>query len=299
MLELRHLRTLLALYESGSLTAAARRLHLTQSALSHQLRELEERLALPLVTRGQRPLGLTKAGQHLLALAQTLLPQVDDTLDTLRRLAKGEVGRLHIASECHSCLDWLLPRLRELRRRFPGVDVDVALSASLDPLPRLLDGHLDLVLTPDRREMPGLAWVELFGYPVMLIMAPEHPLAARTKVDAADLVGETLLTYPVARERLDIFTRVLWPAGIEPARVRAAESTAMLVELAALGLGVTALPQWAVEHMVQAGEVAARPLGIEATLHAAMPEAHAAWPYVVECIGLLREQGTTHDTKKS
>jgi LysR family transcriptional regulator, regulator for metE and metH len=292
MIEIRHLRTLRALHESGSLTAAARRLHLTQSALSHQLRELEDRLGLPLAARGQRPLRFTSAGHRLLELAEALLPRVDDTLEELRRLAKGDRGRLRIASECHSCLDWLLPKLRELRRHFPGVDVDVALSASLDPLPGLLDGRLDLVLTPDRRETPGLTWVELFRYPVVLIMAPEHPLSGRDMVNAADLAGETLLTYPVARERLDIFTRLLWPARIEPARVRTAETTAMLVELAALGQGVSALPLWAVEHVVRAGDVAARPLGLEGTLHAATPVQNLSLPYVADCIGLLSGQTT-------
>lgn len=288
MIEIRHLRTLRALHETGSLTAAARRLHLTQSALSHQIKELEGRLDMVLVARGQRPLRFTQAGQRLLALAEALLPRLEETLEDLRRLAKGDGGRLRIASECHSCLDWLLPKLRELRRRFPGVDVDVALSASLDPLPGLLDGRLDLVLTPDRRKAPGLAWVELFHYPVVLVMAPEHPLAARQAVKAEDLAGETLLTYPVARERLDIFTRLLWPAGVEPGRVRTAETTAMLVELAALGQGVTALPLWAVEHVVRAGDVATRPLGLEGTLHAATPEENMALPYVADCIGLLR-----------
>lgn len=287
MIEIRHLRTLLALRDTGSLTTAARRLHLTQSALSHQLRELENRFGVPLAARGQRPLRFTQAGHRLLTLAEAILPHVDETLEELRRLAKGDGGRLRIASECHSCLDWLLPKLRELRRRFPGVDVDVALSASLDPLPGLLDGRLDLVLTPDRREAPGLAWIELFHYPVVLVMAPDHRLTKRKTVSAADLAGETVLTYPVSRERLDLFTRLLWPARIEPARVRTAETTPMLMELAALGQGVTALPLWTVEHVVRAGDVAARPLGLEATLHAATPEENLALPYVADCIGLL------------
>ncbi|ACL71404.1 transcriptional regulator MetR [Thioalkalivibrio sulfidiphilus HL-EbGr7] len=292
MIEVRHLRMLQTLHEAGSLTGAARRMHLTQSAVSHQIKELESRLEVTLVARGQRPLRFTRAGLRLLGLAGEVLPALDEALADLRRLTQGDGGRLHIASECHSCLDWLLPKLRGWRSRYPGIDVDVALSASLDPLPGLLDGRLDLVLTPDRRELPGIAWTPLFSFAVVLISAPDHPLAGKPHVRATDLANETLLTYPVARERLDVFTRFLWPAGVEPARVRTAETTAMLVELAALGQGVTALPLWAVKHVVEAGDVAMVPLdpkGMEATLLAATPEENMALPHVVEFIKQLGE----------
>ena len=287
MIELRHLRTLAAMAEAGSLTAAADRLHLTQSALSHQLKELEARLGHPLLDRASRPPRPTQAGRRLLELAGRILPEVDTTLQSLRCLARGEMGRLAVASECHSCLEWLLPRLRAYRDRFPGVELDVVLSASLDPMPRLTEGSLDVVLTPDRRELPGIAWRRLFDYEMRLVVAAGHPLAARSLVTPEDLAGETLLTYPVERGRLDVFTRFLWPASIEPARVRPVESTTLLIELAALEQGVAVLPDWACEAGRQAGRIAALALGergMAGTLWACLREAEAGLPHIKEFV---------------
>lgn len=292
MIELRHLRTLSALAEAGSLTAAAERLHLTQSALSHQLKELEDRLGLVLMDRATRPLRPTQAGTRLLDLARRVLPQVDEALSGLRGLAQGRTGRINIASECHSCLEWLLPRLRAYRDRFPAVELDVLLSASLDPLPRLQDGNLDLVLSPDRRELPGLVWTPLFDYEMRLVLAAGHPLARRGHAEAQDLAGETLLVYPVARSRLDVFARLLWPAGVEPARVREVESTAMLVELAALGQGVAVLPDWACGRALEEGRIETVRLGagqgLAGTLQAAVRVAEAGLPHMAGFLETIR-----------
>lgn len=283
MIELRHLRTLLALVETGSLTAASIRLHLTQSALSHQVKELEERLGLVLINRGARPLKLTYAGQMLVDLADQVLPKVNETLAGMNRLTRGATGRLYIAGECHSCLEWVLPLLASYRESFPGIELDVVLSASLDPLPRLLDGSLDVVLTPDRRELPGLAWRHLFDYELKLVVAAGHPLSQRSHVAPEDLRGETLLVYPVERARLDIFTRFLWPAGEEPARIRQVEGTTLLLELAALEQGVAVLPDWACKAAHNAGRISTLTLGsngLPGSLWASVREAEVGLPHI-------------------
>lgn len=291
MIDLRHLRTLAALVETGSLTAAAARLHLTQSALSHQVREMEQRLGVALVNRGARPLTLSHAGRMLADLAEEVLPRVEETLTDLARLRRGEGGRLYVAGECHSCLEWVLPLLRRYREAFPEVELDVVLSASLDPLPRLLAGGLDVVLSPDRRDVPGVAWLRLFDYAMKLAVAPGHPLAARPLVTPGDLAGETLLVYPVERQRLDVFTRFLWPAGVEPARVRPVEGTTLLLELAALEQGVAVLPDWVCEAARQAGRIATASLGdagLGGSLWACLRDGEDGLPHIAAFIEAAR-----------
>lgn len=293
MIDLRHLRTLTALVETGSLTAASVRLHLTQSALSHQIKELEERLGLALINRGARPLKLTYAGQMLVDLAGQVLPRVDETLAGMNRLARAAAGRLYIAGECHSCLEWVLPLLASYRGSFPEVELDVVLSASLDPLPRLLDGSLDVVLTPDRRELPGLTWRRLFDYELKLVVAAGHSLSERSHIVPEDLRGETLLVYPVERARLDIFTRFLWPAGVEPARVRQAEGTTLLLELAALAQGVAVLPDWACKSALRDGRISTLKLGsdgLSGSLWASIREAEAGLPHIKGFIDAALQQ---------
>ena len=230
MLELRHLKTLHALRETDSLVLAAERLHLTQSALSHQFKELEERLGLSLFMRKTKPVRFTSAGLRLLQLADSLLPQLRSAERDMARLAGGTAGRLHMAIECHSCFQWLMPTI-------------------------------DLVVTSDPIEMAGITYVPLFTYEALLAVANQHPLASKAFIHAEDLSTETLITYPVERDRLDIFTRFLEPADVEPAQVRTSGLTVMMMQLVASGRGVCGLPNWALHEYSSRGYVTAKRLG--------------------------------------
>ena len=257
MLEIRHLKTLHALRETDSLVEAAERLHLTQSALSHQFKELEERLGLQLFVRKTRPVRFTSAGLRLLR--------------DLARLAGGTAGRLHMAIECHSCFQWLMPTIDQFRDAWPEVELDLASGFSFAPLPALARGDLDLVVTSDPLELPGISYVPLFTYEALLAVANQHALAARPYIRPDDLASETLITYPIERDRLDIFTRFLEPADIEPAQVRTSELTVMMMQLVASGRGVCSLPNWALHEYSSRGYVTAKRLGdkgLFATLYA-------------------------------
>lgn len=275
MLELRHLRTLATLREADSLVEASERLHLTQSALSHQLKDLEQRLGTSLFVRKTRPVQFTSAGIRLLRLADNLLPQVRQAERDLQRLAGGQAGRLHMAIECHSCFQWLMPTIDQFRNVWPEVEVDFASGHFFDPLPALARGELDLVITSDPQEINGLSYVPLFTYEAMLAISNQHPLGSRAFIEPSDLVAETLICYPVERDRLDIFNRFLEPAGVEPAGIRNAELTIMMMQLVASGRGVCCLPNWAITEYLQRGYVSAKRLGRDGlfgTLYAAVRE---------------------------
>ncbi|MEQ8859612.1 MAG: LysR family transcriptional regulator [Pseudomonadales bacterium] len=271
--ELRHLRTLVALRDSGSLVEAAERVFLTQSALSHQLKDLETRLGCSLFIRKTRPVRFTSAGQRMLRLADEVLPLVHGAEQDLARLAGGEAGRIFMAIECHSCFEWLLPAIDRYREAWSDVELDIASGFHFAPLPALARGDLDLVITADPIDDAGLAYLPLFSYEAQLAVAREHPLAARPWVQPEDLADETLISYPVDRDRLDIYKKFLDPAGVEPARTRNAELTTMMVQLVASGRGVVCLPNWALHEYLQRDYVVAKSLGEEGvwpTLYAAV-----------------------------
>ncbi len=295
--ELRHLRTVAALADTGSLSAAAAQLHLTQSALSHQIKTLENQLGAPLFVRKIRPLRLTRQGERLLALAREVLPRVETARRDLQRMASGEDARLFIAIECHSCFTWLIPALDRYRGLWPEVEVDLTTVLADDPLPRLVTGDLDLALTSDPRPRPGVHYAPLFDYEALLALPEEHPLAQRPFVRPEDLRTETVITYPVPRERLDVFTRFLDPAGIEPAGVRQTELTVMMVQLVASRRGVCVLPDWALAEHLACGRITARPLGEEGlhgTLHAAIRSRDGEQPWMtafLECARWAADRG--------
>ncbi len=272
MIELRHLHTLIALRDTGTLTGAAEQLHLSQSALSHQLKDLEERLGLGLFERKSRPLRFSLPGERLLALADTVLAEVRAAEQQLAHLRDGRSGRLHIAVECHSCFDWLMPALDSYRGYWPQVELDLSMGYGFEPLSALVRREVDLVVTADPAEGVEISYLPLFRFQNVLLLSTHHQLAARDWIEPPDLAGEVLITYPVDTGRLDLFRRFLDPAGVVVAR-RTSELTVMILQLVASGRGLAVLPQWAASQAIAAGLVIARPLGrcgLWSVLHAAV-----------------------------
>ena len=273
MIELRHLKTLIALRETGSLVEAAERLYLTQSALSHQLKDLEDRLECSLFVRKTKPPRFTSAGRRLLTLADDVIPMFKEAERDIARLAGGEAGRLHICIECHSCFQWLVPCINHYRNNWPEVELDLTGGFNFAPLPALNRGDLDLVITSDPIDLPGVHYFPLFRYEALLAVGKHHKLAQRGVVQPGDLNNETMITYPVERDRLDIFTKFLDPADVEPLGIRTAELTPMMVQLVASGRGVACLPNWALTEYLANETIVARKLGetgLWCTLYAAI-----------------------------
>ncbi len=291
-LELRHLKTIRAIEQTGSLAAAAERLHLTQSALSHQIRALESYYETPLFSRSSRPMRLTEAGRRLLAAADTVLPEVDRLDRDLRQIAGGATGRLFLALECHSCFTWLIPTLERYRAQWPSIETDLSMSFSFDAIDALRRGQLDGVISSDPVDDAELHFEPLFHYPVVLVLAPGHPLAAEAHITPEMLADQTVIGYPVERDRLDIYRRFLDPAGVEPAGSRRSELTAMIAQWVASGHGVAALPKWAISDELTRGIVTARPLGdgLSATMHLAVRRDEHRLAYMDAFLRLAREQ---------
>lgn len=260
LIELRHLNTLNAAANAGSLVQAARQLGVTQSALSHQLRELEAVLGIRLLHRKSKPLRFTTAGEKLLQLSTRVLRDVEETTNEVLALGRGDASRLHLALECHSCFDWLLPTLDAFRDEFPELDLDLKLDALFSPLEALIDGRVDAVISTDPVPHDQVHYAALFRYETRLLVSPRHDLAERDSVQPNDLENEDLITYPVALDRLDVYRRFLLPAGVEPARMTC-ELTLMIIERVASEHGVAALPTWAVQQAVARGSVRTVALG--------------------------------------
>ena len=295
-LELRHLETLVALAECGSLSRAAQRLHLTQSALSHQLRALERHYGTSLVEKNLRPLRFTAIGLRLLELARDVLPRVAEAGRDIARLAQGKGGPLRIAVQCHNCFDWLMPAMDAYRSLWPEVELDIISGFVVDPLPLVERGEAELAIVHDQPpRRPSLSFNPLFRYESVALMSPRHRLAAKPWLEASDFAGETLITYPVPDEMLDVMKHCLTPAGINPRR-RTAELTVAILQLVASGRGIAALPCWAAGSYLERGYVVSRPVGrggLYCELHAATSAAAASSAYIQEVIALTRSLSLT------
>ena len=274
MLELRHLKTLTALREHGSLVAAATDLYLTPSAISHQLKELDQWFGVEVVNRRSRPVSFSNVGLRLLKLADDILPQIQIAHTDITRIVHGQTGRIIFSSECHSCFDWLMPLLNQYRQQYPDVDLDFVSGFESNPHELLQNAEFDLLITADPIALKGIEYFPIFEYESRLVLSNTHPLVRAEKITIQELAEQTLVTYPVDKHRLDIMAKLFIPANLHPKEIRTTELTQMLIQLVASGRGISALPDWVVNEYEQKGWVTSRRLdcvsskGLRRTLYA-------------------------------
>ena len=292
-LEFRHLRTIKAIHDMGGLGRAADSLNITQSALNHQIKGLEEQAGVELFVRRSKPLKLSSAGKRLLRLAEQVLPQVSALEEEFNGLRAGKTGRLHIAIECHACFEWLFPVLEAFRHNWGDVDVDIRPGLSFEAMPALEREEVDLVVSSDPEDIPGVVFKPLFDYEPVFIAAANNPLAKKDYIEAEDLRDQTLLTYPVDRTRLDVFTELLSPARVEPKAVRQVELTAVTLMLVAANRGVAVLPDWVLREVRSNADYVTKPLtknGKTKRLYAAVREDDAEKPFMAHVLKLMRTE---------
>lgn len=293
MIDIRHLKTFAAIRDTGSMVEASEQLHLTQSALSHQLKGLEESVGMSLFVRKSNPPRFTRAGERLLELADLVLPAMRQAERDIGKMRNGQAGRLIMAIECHSCFEWLMPAINHYRENWPEVEIDFTSGFHHDAQEALSKRELDLVITsnPDHSQQ-GLSFFPLFDYESVLVVSLAHALAKQPFVLPEHLKDETLITYPVDESRLDVFSHFLSPAAIRPAKIRHSELTLMMVQLAASGRGVCALPSWAAREYLERGWIKTLPLGengIWRTLYAAVREEENDLAFVQDFLTTARE----------
>ena len=290
-LEFRHLRSIKAIHDQGGLARAAGVLNITQSALSHQIKTLEEQVGMELFLRRSKPLKLSKAGHRLLKLAEEVLPQVSRVEEDFREIRDGKAGRLHIAIECHACFEWLFPVLEDFRKDWGQIDVDIRPGLSFDALPALQREEVDVVISGDPEDLDGVTFLPLFDYHPTFVAATNHPLAAKDFIVAEDFRDQTLITYPVEKTRLDVYTELLFAARVEPLAIRQVELTAVIVLLVASGRGVSVLPDWVVEDQKYNHDIVAKPLtaaGVTRSLFAAVRTADLELGFIQDFASITR-----------
>ena len=292
-IEFRHLRTIKAIHEAGGLARAADQLNITQSALSHQVKGLEDQAGVELFVRRSKPLKLSAAGERLLRAAERILPEISALEAEFAGLVSGKSGRLHIAIECHACFEWLFPVLEQFRKAWPEVDVDILPGLAFDAMPALQKEKVDLVVSSDPEDLAGVDFTPLFDYAPVFVASSQHPLAQKPYVEAEDFRGQTLITYPVERSRLDVFSQLLTPSKVEPAAIRQVELTAVILLLVASNRGVAVLPDWVVREVKYSSDYVTRPLteaGITRRLYAATRSDETTKPFMAHLLRLARTE---------
>ena len=292
-LEFRHLKTIKTIHDAGGLARAAEILNITQSALSHQMKGLEDQAGVEIFVRRTKPLRLSAAGMRVLRTAERGLPEIEALTEEFRALRLGRTGRLHIAIECHACFDWLFPVLERFRRAWPDVDVDIRPGLAFEAMSALEREDVDLVISSDPENLRDVVFQPLFDYAPTLVAASQNPLAAKPFVVAEDFRDQVLITYPVDRSRLDIFSGLLTPAKVEPQAVRQVELTAVILMLVASDRGVAVLPDWVLREVKYQPDYVTRKVtekGLVKRIYAATRAEDASQPYMAHFMKLARSE---------
>ena len=261
MIERSHLSILREIERNGTLTAAADSLHLTQSALTHAIKKLEQRTTVKLWDKEGRAIRLTQAGSYLLSVANRLVPQLEYADQVIERFARGEKGVIRIGMECHPCYQWLLKVVTPYIERYPEVDIDVKQQFQFGGMEALLNYDIDVLVTPDPIHQSGVTFKPVLDYQQVLVVSKQHALAKKTQVEPKDLAEEVLYSYPVDIDRLDIYSRFLNPAHCGPKKHKSIEATDIMLQLVAAGRGVAALPHWLVNEYADKMAIQAVRLG--------------------------------------
>ncbi|MBT5798223.1 LysR family transcriptional regulator [Alphaproteobacteria bacterium] len=291
-IELKHLKTVLAIHETGSVTAAADYLNMTQSALSHQLRYIKEQLGVDIFMPDTRPLKLSSEGLEIVAAAQRILPELRRLKSRFVDLKSGQTGRMFIAIECHACFEWLFPILNVFRDYHSNVDIDIKPGLAFNALPALAAGEVDLVISADPEDLPNIEFHELFSYKPVFVCAKEHPLAEKPFIEASDFAEQTVITYPVPLERLDLFSQLLIPANITPLLIRKIELTSIILLLVGANKGVSVLPDWVLRSTADTNQILQKQLtsrGMSRSLYAAVRTQDGHKPFVQTFLNLSYE----------
>jgi len=291
-LEIRHLKLVAAVAETGSITRAGNRLHLTQSALSHQLRDAEEQLGVPLFERRNARMFLTPAGERLLQAARAVLAELDRAASDIQKNDAPAQGLIRISTQCHTAYHWFPPQLIRFQKKFPGVEVQLVIEATNNPFEALLDGKLDLALICDPIRNRKIRYTPLFEDDVVIVVPPNHHFAQKSFVAPEDFATENVLLYP-PRADSTLLTKVLEPAGIQPRKVQEVMLTEVILEMVIGGLGIAALPRWAVGPQLASSALMAVPLqppGYRWQWSVAQLRANQPPAYIQEFIRLLADR---------
>lgn len=260
-LEVRHFSLVHEIAATGSVTRAAERLHLTQSALSHQLRDIESRLGIQLFLRLGKKMVLTPPGERVLTAAKRVLDEIGRAEEDLKLMSQNGKGVLRLCTQCNTGYHWLPPLLQSFHRKFPGVDVQIMVNATDRPIDALLEGQIDLAIVTSEIDDRRLGSETLFDDELVAVVSPTHPFARRSFIHPEDFAEEHLIIYSADPQDSYTFTRILRPANVEPARVSQVPLTEAILELVKAGLGVSVMARWAIEPSIKTGAVNAVRIG--------------------------------------
>jgi LysR family transcriptional regulator for metE and metH len=254
-MEIKHLKLIVSIADEGSVTKAAEKLFLTQSALSHQLKELEDAVGLAIFYRVNRKLVPTPAGSQLITNARHILRQIDDTLHELRQHNNGHLGTLRVVMECYSCFSWLPQVVKTFNERYPNIEIVAESDITEDHFEQLANGTIDLALVLTKKDEKLFHYEALFPDRMVVAVSAQSELSKKRSLHFSDFETETLITHCNKCDVPRIFESVKTPPGFKPKKIIQISTTEGIIELVKEGIGIAVMSEWAIRSYVKDKDV--------------------------------------------
>lgn len=249
-----------AVSEEGTITDAARKLNLSQSALSHQLRNLEEELKISVFNRINKKLVLTDAGRIILKSSTAILNEINCTKRKIDKLVDGQTGTIRLSTECYTSYQWFPPIIKAFKKQYPDVEVEIEAIGKDAVVSTLLNGELDVALVYHNHKDPNINYVNLFDDELVVVLNADNPLSKKEVIMPSDFKERTLVTTAKDFEASATYQMVFKRYGISPANLIYVQLTGAAMEMVRADLGITVMPRWIVNNYLENGELKQRPL---------------------------------------
>lgn len=246
-MEIRHLRLIKEVADKGSLTKAMDTLFLSQSALSHQLKELENHLGTQLFHRINKKLVLTGAGKIVLESAEKILKDIEKTELSVKKYITGDSGSIRLTTQCYTCYHWLPSLMIDFNKEFPKIEIEIFPDDEDDTEKQLLNGKIDIAIVSEIRHYPTLKYHELFEDEMVALVPSDHKLVGKKYLKAKDFVDETLIIHSYPLDSVEVVKSVLMPAELKPKKVIQVQVTEAVIEMVKAGMGIKVMAKWMVE----------------------------------------------------
>lgn len=252
-MEIRHFKLVKTVSEEKTLTRAAQKLHLSQSALSHQLRDLEKELRMPVFNRINKKLVLTQAGHIMLQSSKKILEELNHTQRKIEKLADGEAGTIRLSTECYTSYHWLPPIIKEFKKTYPQVEVEIKGDGTEATIQDLLKGELDIALIHKKTNDTNLKFEKLLDDKLVAIFSEDHPFREKSVILPADFKEQNLISHAKDFKSSTFNQKILKRYNIVPAKIMYIQLTGAVLEMVRANLGVTVLPRWIAGDMERKG----------------------------------------------
>lgn len=254
-MDIKYIKLISTIVDCGSITKAAQVLNLTQSALSHQLKEVETLKGIRFFTRSNRKLILTPAGKMVYDASQKILAEINKLEVNLKNLNNLNQGTIRLSAACTTSYHWLPKLVQSFKSDYPNVNIDVVLGNSANPINEIIKGKIDvsIIITPVENE--HIEYKFLFKDELVAIFCRQHKFNHKQYLIAKDFKDEHLIIHSKPLDTVVFYEQVLKPKGIEPVKISELPLTEATIEFVKSGYGVAVMPRWSVEPYIHSHSI--------------------------------------------